>query len=138
MSSFLEGSSGLLSADRQLIRTVRANPTMPATLLRLVWGERNRRGGILSAQTLRRRINETALRCRRRQDAQEAMTFSSSCGTMRRASATPTCDDRVLAADSKMYKTTSAISSGECHDRSTACSLLVGLYSVLNGLSLGL
>jgi transposase len=52
-------------ADRRLIRTVRANPTMPATLLRLVWGERNRRGRILSAQTLRRRIKETALRCRR-------------------------------------------------------------------------
>lgn len=57
-------------ADRRLIRTVRANPTMPATLLRLVWGERNRRGNILSAQTLRRRIKETALRCRRMRQKQ--------------------------------------------------------------------
>ena len=52
-------------ADRRLIRLVRGNPTMPATLLRLMWNERNRQGNILSAQTIRRRIKETALRCRR-------------------------------------------------------------------------
>ena len=52
-------------ADRRLIRLVRGNPTMPATLLRLMWDERNRQGNILSAQTIRRRIKETALRCRR-------------------------------------------------------------------------
>ena len=52
-------------ADRRLIRLVRANPTMPATLLRLLWGERSRFGNMLTAQTLRRRIKETALRCRR-------------------------------------------------------------------------
>lgn len=38
---------------------------MPATLLRLMWEERNRQGNFLSAQTIRRRIKETALRCRR-------------------------------------------------------------------------
>ena len=38
---------------------------MPATLLRLLWGERSHRGNILSADTLRRRIKETGIRCRR-------------------------------------------------------------------------
>ena len=53
-----------MRADRRLIRLVRRNPTMPATLLRLLWNERNKQGHILSAQTLRRRIRETALRNR--------------------------------------------------------------------------
>lgn len=52
-------------ADRRLLRLVRANPTLPATLFRLLWNERNRRGNILSAQTVRRRIKETALRSRK-------------------------------------------------------------------------
>lgn len=52
-------------ADRRLIRLVRGNPTMPATLLRLMWDQRNRQGNLLSSQTIRRRIKETALRCRR-------------------------------------------------------------------------
>ena len=38
-------------ADRRLIRLVRGNPTMPATLLRLLWEERSRSGFLLSAQT---------------------------------------------------------------------------------------
>lgn len=42
-----------------------ANLSIPATQLRLVWGGRNRRGDILNAQSLRRRIKETALRWRR-------------------------------------------------------------------------
>lgn len=52
-------------ADRRLLRLVRANRTLPATLLRLLWGERGRLGQILSAQTVRSRIRETALRSRR-------------------------------------------------------------------------
>ena len=52
-------------ADRYLIRIVKANRTLPATLIRLLWGQRSRRGNVLSAQTVRRRIRETAIRCRR-------------------------------------------------------------------------
>lgn len=52
-------------ADRRLIRLVRGNPTMPATLLRMMWHVRGRRGFLLSAQTVRRRIKEAGIRCRR-------------------------------------------------------------------------
>jgi len=52
-------------ADRRLIRLVRANRTLPATLLRLMWGERGSQGNILSAQTIRSRIRETSLRSRK-------------------------------------------------------------------------
>ena len=38
------------------------NPTMLATLLPLMWDERNRQGDIFIAQTIRRLIKETALR----------------------------------------------------------------------------
>ena len=54
-----------LRADRRLIRPVRGNPTMPATLLRLMWDQRNRQGNLLSSQTIRRRIKERAPRCNR-------------------------------------------------------------------------
>ena len=57
-------------ADRRLLRLVRANRTLPATLLRLFWDERGRLGQILSAQTVRSRIRETAL-----EDEEEAATF---------------------------------------------------------------
>ena len=46
--------------DVSFVLIVRGNPTMPATLLRLMWDERNRQGDILSAQTFRQRIKETA------------------------------------------------------------------------------
>ena len=52
-------------ADRRLIRLVLANRTLPATRLRLLWGMRGHQGHILSAETIRRRIQETALRSRR-------------------------------------------------------------------------
>lgn len=52
-------------ADRRLLRMVRGCPTLPATLLRLMWGERSRRGNILSAQTIRRRLREAGLRSRK-------------------------------------------------------------------------
>lgn len=52
-------------ADRRLIRLTRANPTLPATLLRLLWGQRNKWGHVLSAQTVRKRLRESNLRCRR-------------------------------------------------------------------------
>lgn len=52
-------------ADRRLLRTVRGRPTLPATLLRLMWGERSRRGNVLSAQTIRRRLREAGLRSRK-------------------------------------------------------------------------
>jgi transposase len=51
-------------ADRRLLRIVKGSPTLPATLLRLMWGERSRRGNILSAQTIRRRIWKAGLRSR--------------------------------------------------------------------------
>lgn len=52
-------------ADRRLLRIVRGNPTLPATLLRLMWAERSRRGNVLSAQTIRRRIHAAGLRSRK-------------------------------------------------------------------------
>lgn len=52
-------------ADRRLLRMVRGNPTLPATLLRLMWGERSRRGNILSSGTIRNRLREQGLRSRR-------------------------------------------------------------------------
>ena len=52
-------------ADRRLLRLVRANRTLPSTLLRLMWAEKGHQGHILSSQTIRRRIRETALRSRR-------------------------------------------------------------------------
>lgn len=52
-------------ADRRLIRLVRANRTMPATLLRLMWDEKGHHGHVLSSQTIRRRIRDTALRSRK-------------------------------------------------------------------------
>ena len=51
-------------ADRRLLRMVRGNPTLPATLLRLMWGERSRRGNILSAGTIRNRLRQQGLRSR--------------------------------------------------------------------------
>ncbi len=52
-------------ADRRLLRLVRGNPTLPATLLRLIWDERSRRGNILSAGTIRSRLREQGLRSRK-------------------------------------------------------------------------
>ena len=52
-------------ADRRLLRMVRGNPTLPATLLRLMWHERSRRGNILSAGTIRNRLREQGLRSRK-------------------------------------------------------------------------
>lgn len=52
-------------ADRRLVRMTRANPTLPSTLLRLMWGERNKWGHTLSSQTVRKRLWEYNLRCRR-------------------------------------------------------------------------
>ena len=52
-------------ADRRLTRLTRANPTLPATLLRLLWGQRSKWGHVLSAQTVRKRLRESNLRCRR-------------------------------------------------------------------------
>ena len=52
-------------ADRHLLRMVRGNPTLPATLLRLMWHERSRRGNILSAGTIRNRLREQGLRSRK-------------------------------------------------------------------------
>lgn len=52
-------------ADRRLLRMVKGSPTLPATLLRLMWAERSRRGNVLSAQTIRRRLRESGLRSRK-------------------------------------------------------------------------
>lgn len=52
-------------ADRRLLRMVRGNPTLPATLLRLMWDQRSRRGNILSAGTIRNRLREQGLRSRK-------------------------------------------------------------------------
>ena len=84
-------------ADRRLIRTVRANPTMPATLLRLVWGERNRRGNILSAHADSEAPHQGDCAAMP-QDAPEATTLSSSC-----------CSQRTLGnAESALEATTMA------------------------------
>ena len=52
-------------ADRRLVRMVRGNPMMPATLSRLLWKERSKFGNILTAATVRRRLRESGLRNRR-------------------------------------------------------------------------
>lgn len=52
-------------ADRRLLRLVRGNRTLPATLLRLLWDTRGHNGQLLTSQTVRRRILETGLRSRR-------------------------------------------------------------------------
>lgn len=57
--------STTVRANRRLLRIVKGNPKLPATLLRLTWGERSRWGNILSAQTIRRRIREAGLRSRK-------------------------------------------------------------------------
>lgn len=61
----LDLRSTTVRANRRLLRIVKANPKLPATLLRLTWGERSRWGNILSAQTIRRRIREAGLRSRK-------------------------------------------------------------------------
>lgn len=61
----LEIRSTSARADRRLLRIVRGNPKMPATLLRLTWGERSQRGNILSAQTIRRRLWAAGLHARK-------------------------------------------------------------------------
>ena len=52
-------------ADRHLVRLVRANRTLPATILRLMWRERGHQGQLLSAQTIRSRIKEAGLHSRK-------------------------------------------------------------------------
>ena len=44
---------------------VRGNPTMPATLLRLLWRERSTFGNILTSNTIRQRLQEAGFRSRR-------------------------------------------------------------------------
>ena len=52
-------------ADRRLARLARANRTLPATLLRLMWGEKGHLGQILSSDTIRARLRQSGLRSRR-------------------------------------------------------------------------
>ena len=69
-------------ADRRLLRMVRGNPTLPATLLRLMWEERSRRGNILSAGTIRNRLREQGLRSKK-MHKRLAQTVTCAYGTKR-------------------------------------------------------
>ena len=71
-------------ADRRVLLMVRSNPTMPATLLRLMWRETNFRCHILSADTIRRRIKDSVVEgCVRGQDSLQLMWHLANVGQYR-------------------------------------------------------